>query len=1167
MLRDRYVQEGLMNPEGQIQLDNAVQIKGICEDMCPEYERVSRIAENHLRASEYTPETAHGERGTRIADESRMVKRFKRSAAGDETELISDIRTPSACKKSMEYLARLLDAPDGLRFHQPMVWDSTRAVRRDLTTQNIDGPRETSLFLECFEMCVRIHLVCHHALANNFLAQKEAGTRYESHMEKEQMLNALTSLKQRYSDIRGTNLAHCATYEPEILAYRIILAVYLQETSIESEIAFLGNLMNNQRVQTALSIYRTGKTFFNRQDRPASFPAAQQNWESWWSQIKSFKVSYLMACAAELAFDVIRENVLKTIARSFRQGSKTMVDAWTLPKLAQALGTDNEQQTRACCEHFQYTIRNNDEGVPFLDLSEPVPKEAVPYSMDVDMTSGIVEAKRGDRQYFAIAQGITIGDARRRNMIVQSLLMNKPVGLGESADDSLFIPEVPFQAADVNQPTLGANMAKPFASSSPFQAKPSPAQDSLTPFQAPASQGNNPFMQGASPKTVQPGLFDPSRNAISFAPPAANTAISNPFAKFTANAASPSTAASPTPSNNIFAPSAPLTNGGTSAATNVFSPKPEVQPPAPSTAQDEEKRKLEEQQKALEEQKRLEEERQRLQQEQERQAQEAARAEQERRAREAEEQRRQQLEEVRRKQEERKRQEIEAQQQILRQQYLLEEQQRQRQRQQANLVAMQREQDQATDTLVRNALDDDDEPGLGTIILNRELQLNLRQAFKDVCRQLEAEDNEQRVQYMLKKVEISKARRALYWFVHQVRRKQKVRQTRNRRQRIRAIREQEAERKKMAELNPEQAEATAIQAPNGSATAVVPDKPNEPVRKPEEFKKPELPASSRRARKNITAQVRDTVEVPVSLPQTNNTLRNDYQMPFKDPKAPIDRTQTDYFQLKLKGIDPFKQRKRSFGSSTGSESDEKVKRLRTSATSTPRNSLPPTTQSEESISRWRSLIEEFDKPILGSAISNGSSSFSPKNSFGPVQHDFSRSVPNLGLSRSILGRSSFGVSVSSAGSNDGPAYRNRKSRFVPAHLYGKGADAVAEYRRSLVGSSGANSPVINEPLQLSSPIPTQQSYTPPSMAQHEAQASNDLYFGQPAVDVDADDEGHYSDDEVMTEEEEESDEMEEQYGQFEEEEDYEEEEDESDSQQDAQLRPGATQDDAIELSD
>ena len=42
-----------MNPDGAMNMEDAVDIIGICPDMCPEFERVRRIVEKDLKVPEY----------------------------------------------------------------------------------------------------------------------------------------------------------------------------------------------------------------------------------------------------------------------------------------------------------------------------------------------------------------------------------------------------------------------------------------------------------------------------------------------------------------------------------------------------------------------------------------------------------------------------------------------------------------------------------------------------------------------------------------------------------------------------------------------------------------------------------------------------------------------------------------------------------------------------------------------------------------------------------------------------------------------------------------------------------------------------------------------------------------------------------------------------------
>lgn len=41
-----------MNPEGQMKLEDSVKLIGLCNDMCPEFERVRRIAQKDYKRPE-----------------------------------------------------------------------------------------------------------------------------------------------------------------------------------------------------------------------------------------------------------------------------------------------------------------------------------------------------------------------------------------------------------------------------------------------------------------------------------------------------------------------------------------------------------------------------------------------------------------------------------------------------------------------------------------------------------------------------------------------------------------------------------------------------------------------------------------------------------------------------------------------------------------------------------------------------------------------------------------------------------------------------------------------------------------------------------------------------------------------------------------------------------
>jgi hypothetical protein len=84
----------IVDPEKPRALSEAVTPVGRCQDMCPEFERASRILMSEVSRPEMVSTTTENGETKMVADESRMVKKFRRSAAGLDEQLPSDLRPP-----------------------------------------------------------------------------------------------------------------------------------------------------------------------------------------------------------------------------------------------------------------------------------------------------------------------------------------------------------------------------------------------------------------------------------------------------------------------------------------------------------------------------------------------------------------------------------------------------------------------------------------------------------------------------------------------------------------------------------------------------------------------------------------------------------------------------------------------------------------------------------------------------------------------------------------------------------------------------------------------------------------------------------------------------------------------------------------------------------------
>jgi hypothetical protein len=1211
----------------------------------------------------------------------------------------------------MRHMITRLDSED-LPFLYGWLWDRTRAVRKDLRTQAVDKPDEIAIYLECFEQCARLLLICLHHMSG--ITSQD----YDHQQDVEQLMQTHTSLKERYNDNRSAKIV--SANEAEFQAYRLILSVHTNDSLIEHEVQNLPeNLRRNGRVKTALRIYQAGKAVLHKRSR--KLIEARQNWRDFWVLIQSPAVSYLMACASEILFNQVRHTVLDTLFRAYRQGTPTRpvkMEDWTLSELLHVLGFDTNKQVVEFCQAYGFTFGTNAAGEHFLDIN------SLPYStgtlqdpaeMTPQFFSQFVESKRHRRNLSAVIQGMSVKAALSKGLVVES---ERAIGMEaeqDSDEDSLFIPDksaakqVGFAAANngisglQNGPaaSAGAPNLNPFAS--PFQ----PTTTPISAFNTGVATPPNPFLTGAKPpiastppfgtptgpsfapsdngktantiavpksspfgtpsgpsfkpigttaeppksnfglpsfaqqgnplvskpttttspatgQTVQPGLFDASKNGIVFnsAPtgtsPFSSFKSESPFAPAattpvttTAKASEESTSQSQSPfslpgpattedkpnsaSNgyNFFqkapsstAPVLPSSSGSTSnpkglpdfklaspttsqasSSTPTAFPSFSQGPIGPGTNQQSLTSQEEDAQRAQREQKERE-----VKEAQELAARKAKEEEVQRRAREA-------LQRTRREKEERERQ---AQQTQLAQQQQREE--RIRQQREATLTAI-------AEDLVKDPVDG---------LIQQYIDNQIGHIYYEVAPRIRWE---RLTRIADERYHTKQVARARYYFARWVAMTHKKKRNSKARERRRWLKQNAAALlalKNEASING----TNRIAAVENQPTPTIVDQPKSSQKSanqtetkakttPAMFKKPEAPASAALRVQKVSKPTTIAMRPPPSTNKSRHTKaasQGSNMILYKNHNAPIDRTQTDWFKLRAAGIDPSKHRKRSFGSASDDEEPEDAdrKRLRRSTSSviptppTHRTSLPPPTTDEERLARFRAVQDALGTPSTPIAIQNTRPvnetasliakarqfTSASKGSSSNMQPEFSRSVPDLNYRSSNGSLSAFGNSMGTSASKDRPAYWARQSRFVPQHLYGKGSEAVLEYRRQFRTSTGSSASASVEPqenlgpLQLSSPIPIQEPYAPEQFLEE---------FDSEDISGTGDDEGEgmEGDDEEMFE-----------YEDEEEEEEDEEEEEEEDvdygaytnmeydqSEQNAQHLSGTTQNAPIELSD
>ncbi|KAL1637295.1 actin cytoskeleton and mitosis protein [Diplodia intermedia] len=516
--RKHAIANGLIqDPDKPRRLEDAITIVGTCPDMCAEYERVERVVQKDVWEMELEP-------GTKEPSEARMIKKFRRAAAGLEEQLPSDLRPPTTLSKTCDYLFNAILSEHDLGKAHKFLWDRTRAVRNDFTIQQCRKTPDIRVQIDCFERIARFHILSLHQMA---LPKEEVPPSYDRHQDREQLDKTLLTLITLYDENRAR---YRSPNEPEFRAYSILFQMEAIVPDIEDRIqSWPPDIIRNHRVQTALKIYTSASD--TSQDlgplNPRiSHPIAQANAGRFFKIIKSSQVSYLMACVAELVFNMVRRSILNNIWTGYRMGRDKRVEDWTLDEIARVMHFDDYEEGREFCESYNFSILEKEDGTEYVDLGS-VPGRILP-SASPNLrkqfrSEMVVEAKRFNRTYSAIVSGMTIKQAKERGMIEEIDVNGAQPSLFVNQDSESDTETMTTPGSSFNQP------ANPFAAAAAAAPKNSFAQ--ATPgFGAPAAPSAFGKPASPAPATGFGGFGTPSSQA--FGQPAQAQKSTTPTSSF-----------------------------------------------------------------------------------------------------------------------------------------------------------------------------------------------------------------------------------------------------------------------------------------------------------------------------------------------------------------------------------------------------------------------------------------------------------------------------------------------------------------------------------------------------------------------------------------------------------------------------------------------------------
>ncbi len=243
------------------------------------------------------------------------VKKFARSAAGQDAPLPMDVRSVDALRRTTDYLFDgLLQDETRLPSLHNYLWDRSRAVRKDFTFHSHKTAEEMKSLVYCFEHIARFHATALHLLSRKGVAEDG----FDQKQEIEQLGRTILSLMEAYDSCREKNL-RCEN-EPEFRAYYLLLNAH--EPSIIQRISTWGRStgLTQRRVQTALCLINAMEDVRERKGpiKPRRALSLKNSmFVNYFAIVEQPSVSYTMACIAAIHFTYVRQCALRNLVKGY----------------------------------------------------------------------------------------------------------------------------------------------------------------------------------------------------------------------------------------------------------------------------------------------------------------------------------------------------------------------------------------------------------------------------------------------------------------------------------------------------------------------------------------------------------------------------------------------------------------------------------------------------------------------------------------------------------------------------------------------------------------------------------------------------------------------------------------------------------------------------------
>ncbi|SPN97646.1 related to leucine permease transcriptional regulator SAC3 [Cephalotrichum gorgonifer] len=449
--RASLVRAGLIDdPEDRKRLEDALDFKGICEDMCPEFEKVTRITEFDIKQAEKDPDN-------NWPDTARMVKKLARSAAGQEAPLPMDVRSVPAIRRTLDYLIDdFLDSDENLPIVHGFLWDRTRAIRRDFAFFSSMTPEEMRDQVHCLETIARFHVTSLHLLSMKDSKPED----FSEQQEVEQLGKTLISLMYAYDDCNARGIV--CDYEAEFRAYQLLFRASHSDVLEIVQREWDAKLwQESDEIRTAVSLVEALQNTHDLHGPLKGGPsfAAAGAYNSYFRIVEDPRVSFTMACFAEIHFGQLRRSILVALKKAYSRPKQIAKDV-TAAVLNSYLRFDTVWEAVEFAENHGLSFTPDDDNPDDIQKSYVVLEygKGLEYQrLHHTFSAAIVEKKRGSH---------TLPDVIHQT-VFEATASQTTQEAAETADakDSLFAfkPLVEHQQAK-QQPPSALAQAKP----SPF---------------------------------------------------------------------------------------------------------------------------------------------------------------------------------------------------------------------------------------------------------------------------------------------------------------------------------------------------------------------------------------------------------------------------------------------------------------------------------------------------------------------------------------------------------------------------------------------------------------------------------------------------------------------------------------------------------------------------